>query len=710
MRMLLCDQTMGFDHGLWRSLIFAIWCLLVYAASSAEPTPRVLSGPPEGLAAAANTLNFTSPSPYIFSSLRSLLQQWPNTFFPNGHSIVPCEAHAYANLYHARWDDRIPPDPEWLAFDIEMSYGIFGSGRNAHMLTYQSVKPIGCLYFDGMSAALMGTGQLDSQMVFLYGNTTGPSQSEPAGPGAGVFGEWVRAQRLCQWVRDNELGGLGWGVEGIVRMNAGFEMIWCNFSSPSIRLLSHLNVTAPLLPESLLSSEHAIGIDQQRLARRVLDLKDGSPRPTHTMLPLPSSTAKKAHSHPNLVRPPDWKEWAREPFTVLGMYEWFRSATWHYGSSGIGPGRAEARVKLLMCGFMSYYDPAFHNLASGRATIERYDLNLSVRGLWQGPGLKGNRSMALKELTRRRRHHTLAAIDPKEASFMNAAIADYLRAFNSSGASHNFDCTGADWVGMSHEISARYFVPLLQFSHALASSPPPSVNRTAARQFLAQARHKSHGLIMPFMEYPAFAQLNSTFEKSEWTLESQRGRETFLRCKYSYTRLHYNTEGKLRDKIGRQERVLIEAMEGVLAAICVVIIQVGFQIEYEWLSHWNTPDATAAHAPPPSITDQALSWKGELEQLMAWLGWAADEVRCEELCSAEEYCYIPMWPLIFLGDGNRRPYYSQPDNGRRPVPPGDDHPPYSYSSSPPKWASPPGFPDLEQDLGRPRCMRIRGEK
>jgi hypothetical protein len=271
-------------------------------------------------------------------------------------------------------------------------------------------------------------------------------------------------------------------------MNAGFEMICCNFSSPSIRLLRHLNVAAPLLPESLLSNEQVIGIDQQRLARRVPDLKDGSP-PTHphTMLPLPSSTTKKDHLHPSLVRPPDWKEWAPELFIVLGTYEWFRSATWHYGSSGMGPGRAEAWAKPLMCGFMSYYDPAFHSLASGRATIERHDLNLSARGLWQGPGLKGNRSTALKELTRRRRHHTLAAIDLKEAPFMNAAIADYLRAFNFSGTSRNFDCTGADWVGMSHKISARYFVPLLQLSHALALSLPPSVNRTAARKVLAQA-------------------------------------------------------------------------------------------------------------------------------------------------------------------------------------------------------------------------------
>jgi hypothetical protein len=68
---------------------------------------------------------------------------------------------------------------------------------------------------------------------------------------------------------------------------------------------------------------------------------------------------------------------------------------------------------------------------------------------------------------------------------------------------------------------------------------------------------------------------------------------------------------------------VIEATEDVLAAICIVIIQVGLQIEYEWLSHWNTPNATAAHAPSTSITDQALSWKGELEQLMVWLGWGS---------------------------------------------------------------------------------------
>src|SRR5437588_10166304 len=105
--------------------------------------------------------------------------------------------------------------------------GYSAAGVMLICFTYQSVTPIGCLYFNGMSAVLMGTGQLDSQMVFLYGNTTRLSQSEPARPGPDLFGELGGAQRLCQWVRNTDLGGLGWGVEGMVRMNAGFAMIWC---------------------------------------------------------------------------------------------------------------------------------------------------------------------------------------------------------------------------------------------------------------------------------------------------------------------------------------------------------------------------------------------------------------------------------------------------------------------------------------------------
>lgn len=32
-----------------------------------------------------------------------------------------------------------------------------------------------------------------------------------------------------------------------MRMNAGFEMSWCDFESDTLRLVEHMNVTAPLL-------------------------------------------------------------------------------------------------------------------------------------------------------------------------------------------------------------------------------------------------------------------------------------------------------------------------------------------------------------------------------------------------------------------------------------------------------------------------------
>lgn len=152
--------------------------------------------------------DFDSSSPHVFSSLRYLLRQWPNTFFPNGHSIVPCEISPFVQLYHGRTDDLLPASPEWLAFDIEMAYGIMGSTRTSRMLTYQTMGPVKCLYFDGLSAGLINMGQLDSQMLFLYGNSSGPPAVD----------EYRRAVDLCGWIHENGFGGSGWGVEGIVRM------------------------------------------------------------------------------------------------------------------------------------------------------------------------------------------------------------------------------------------------------------------------------------------------------------------------------------------------------------------------------------------------------------------------------------------------------------------------------------------------------------
>lgn len=131
--------------GLLILTLFLSWIASSASVSRARPEQRLLRSAGDiNRSSSAHSLNFTSSSPHIFSSLRSLLQQWPNTFFPNGHSIVPCQVPAYTNLYHGRRDDQLPPDPEWFAFDIEMSYGIMGSMRNSHMLTVCSNYCIWC--------------------------------------------------------------------------------------------------------------------------------------------------------------------------------------------------------------------------------------------------------------------------------------------------------------------------------------------------------------------------------------------------------------------------------------------------------------------------------------------------------------------------------------------------------------------------------------
>jgi hypothetical protein len=63
-------------------------------------------------------------------------------------------------------------------------------------------------------------------MLHIWGNVSGPDR--PEGGFRGLWNEYVQANGLCDWIGEKNLGGLSWGAEGIVRMNAKFEMTWCN--------------------------------------------------------------------------------------------------------------------------------------------------------------------------------------------------------------------------------------------------------------------------------------------------------------------------------------------------------------------------------------------------------------------------------------------------------------------------------------------------
>lgn len=681
------------------------------------------------------TLNFTSPYPHLFASVSTLLHQWSNTIFPNGHTLAAVEIPAYTLLYHGLISPEDanpePPSPEWLAFDLEMAYGIMGSSRNSFLLTYQTTRPVKALYFDGESATLMGLGQMDTQMLQLFGNVTGPAD---AGRGFGLGAEYLRAHGLCNWLEEAGLRGRGWGFEGVVRMNAGFEMIWCDFVSPSLRLVSRVNVTAPLLPKDD-DDDDDDNDDGKKNAVRA-GMEDGmdellvgrsgateTPQATsyYPLPPQPTKTDRNAEpSHP--AAPPNMRwDLGREPFLKLQGWGWFDSATWHYGSTRNGPGQGEVRAKVLNCGIMSYYSPRFVNQTGNRALDEQKGLNLTSNGLWSGPGEKGNKTLALKQLARRRRFHHLGDVTPEEALLMRQGTERALKSLLGEN-----DCSGADWTLITSEIVSRVTNQLTMMDTILAGFPVDSRNETDIYKWIFSLRAQSHLVLVPHLEYP------ENIDRSTWATNTAFYKETHSRCRYRYTRLLVPEE--FGGKLTPEERDIRWAIEEVYGTICSVLLTMHFNIELAWLH--VIADKAASKEPGSSLSSKAIEWRGNISELSAWLGWESQYYGCKEQCSWDERCYIPMWPLMHWGGmggrpgrgpGGRRPgngTHDGPGRGRGPRGPGggrehalsvddDMAPPPPDHDGPghdrPGFKMPPRGPAWmgdDTDLWEPKCVNV----
>lgn len=670
------------------------------------------------------TLNFTSPLPHLFASVSTLLHQWSNTIFPNGHALAAVEIPAYTLLYHGLISpedrDPEPPSPEWLAFDLEMAYGIMGSSRNSFLLTYQATRPVKALYFDGESATLMGLGQMDTQMLQLFGNVSGPANSRG---GFGLGPEYLRAHGLCDWLEEAGLRGRGWGFEGVVRMNAGFEMIWCDFVSPSLRLVSRVNVTAPLLPESdeqmvrteTADSDVVDGMD--KLVRRGAVTEAQQATSYYPLPPQPTKTDRNAEpSHP--AAPPNMRwDLGREPFLKLQGWGWFDSATWHYGSNRNGPGQGEVRAKVLNCGIMSYYSPQFLNQTGNRALDEQKSLNLTSDGLWLGVGEDGNRTKALLQLARRRRFHHLGDVTPDEAMAMRRNTERALRSLLGDN-----DCSGADWTLLTSEIVSRVTNQLTAMDTNLASFPADSKNETETYKWLFNLRAQSHLPLVPYLEYP------EKIDRNTWSTATDFYKETHSRCRYRYTRLLVPEE--LGGGLTPEEHDIRWAIEEVYGTICSVLITIHFDVELAWLD--MIAEKAAARKASPPLSSQAVVWRDKISELTAWLGWESQYYGCKEQCAWDERCYIPMWPLMHWGGmggrpdrgpGGRRPGngpHDRPGRGRGPgggrghaLGEDDLHPPPPDHGGPdrgrPGFEMPPRGPAWmgdDTDLWEPKCVNI----
>ncbi|KAK4203448.1 hypothetical protein QBC40DRAFT_274785 [Triangularia verruculosa] len=88
-----------------------------------------------------------------------------------------------------------------------------------YLHVYRVTKPLKLLYLDGTSAGNTEMGTLDFQDFVLRGDRD-----------AEVWDEYGRAQSLCGIAT-------GWGLQGVIRMEAGFEIIKCDFSD-SMELVS----------------------------------------------------------------------------------------------------------------------------------------------------------------------------------------------------------------------------------------------------------------------------------------------------------------------------------------------------------------------------------------------------------------------------------------------------------------------------------------
>lgn len=110
-------------------------------------------------------------------------------------------------------NDTKDPPPDWPPFD-RLVRGYF------HV--YRANRPLHLLYIDGQAAAKCPLGSLDSQDLMLLGH----DNVDDAPP---TVGEWPRAEQLCalaeRWKHPD-----GAKIDGFIRMEAGFEIIYCDYS------------------------------------------------------------------------------------------------------------------------------------------------------------------------------------------------------------------------------------------------------------------------------------------------------------------------------------------------------------------------------------------------------------------------------------------------------------------------------------------------
>jgi hypothetical protein len=294
---------------LFSAVILLTWWLPVATASVHE----VSAVQPSHEAARSNAFR-------IFNAVQSAMRQWGGSVHHNGLSAYPATIPKGTLLYHGARDNEVPEVPEWLALEVEhaemfskVMRGMkdrwppkkrpgqepgesseadsdspptepqamvdsrlaqiplerrshraendtkLGPSVRGYFHTYQANRDLRLLYLDGQSAANSDLGTLDlGDMVVRLNASMDHS----------LWDEWERGDDLCR-------AATKWGLDGIIRMEVGFEVVFCDFSN-GLDLVSVLrrpfvnefngNETMPLFEVIRAVSHRYDGIGADRVA------------------------------------------------------------------------------------------------------------------------------------------------------------------------------------------------------------------------------------------------------------------------------------------------------------------------------------------------------------------------------------------------------------------------------------------------------------
>ncbi|KAI1758977.1 hypothetical protein GGR53DRAFT_185913 [Hypoxylon sp. FL1150] len=191
--------------------------------------------------------------PQIFNALHNAMREFGSALHHNGMSLFPAVIPEGVTLYHGTETREVPRKPDWLAFEIEHAEAFarsWGRPRNdtagghrpnplelafhaqldegdesppprhppfpskpGHLHVYQAHRPLNVLYIDGTSAGKTDMGTVDTQDILLLNHKDRTPLDD--------FG---RADELCLLARD-------WKIDGFIRMEPGFEVIYCDFTN-----------------------------------------------------------------------------------------------------------------------------------------------------------------------------------------------------------------------------------------------------------------------------------------------------------------------------------------------------------------------------------------------------------------------------------------------------------------------------------------------